>query len=36
MFEESLDERPIFTRAASPEEPAVKALGVGYREGERG
>ena len=36
MFEESLDERPIFTRAASPEEPAVKALGVGYGGSDKG
>ena len=28
MFEETLEERPIATSAASPGEPAVKALGV--------
>ena len=40
MFEESLEERPIFTSAISPEEPAVKALGVrgvrGKRKGMKG
>ena len=35
MFEETLEERPIATSAPSPGERAVKALGVGYREGER-
>ena len=37
-FEETLEEKPIATGAASPEEPGVKALGVVYRtwEGERG
>ena len=33
MFEETLEERPVATSAASPGEPAVKALGVGYRAG---
>ena len=32
MFEETLEERPIATSAASPEEPAVKALEVGHGE----
>ena len=36
MFEETIEEKLIATSAASPGEPAVKALGVGYREGERG
>ena len=36
MCEENLEERTIAGRAASPGEPAVKALGAGYREGERG
>ena len=29
-----LEKRPIVTSTASPEEPVVKVLGVGYREGE--
>ena len=32
MFEETLEERPIAGSAASPGEPAVKVLGVGYGE----
>ena len=36
MFEETLEGRLIVTSTASPEEPVVKVLGVGYREGERG
>ena len=32
MFEETLEESQIATAAASPEEPVVKALGVGYGE----
>ena len=31
MFEETLEERTISGRAASPGGPAVKALGAGYR-----
>ena len=29
-----LEERPIVTSTASPEEPVVKVLGVGYSEGD--
>ena len=36
MFEETLEERPVATGVASPGEPAVKALGVGYVGSERG
>ena len=36
MFEETHEERPIATSVASPGEAVVKALGVGYREDERG
>ena len=36
MFEETLEERPIATSAASPEEPVVKALEVGHGGSERG
>ena len=36
VFEETLEERLIVTSTASLEEPLVKVLGVGYREGERG
>ena len=36
VFEETLEGRPIVTSTASPEEPVVKVLGVGYREGEKG
>ena len=36
VFGETLEGRPIVTSTASPEEPVVKVLGIGYREGERG
>ena len=36
VFEETIEDRPIATSAASPGEPAVKVLGVGYGGGERG